>query len=975
MSSSATETTPRSIVALGASAGGLDALDRFFTALGPTENVAFVVIQHLAPEHRTMMDTLLARHTEMPVSVAEDGSELEPGHVYVIPPGKEMTLVNGQLHIVPRPHTGITLPIDAFFTSLAGDSAGMNVGIVLSGTGSDGTQGALAIAQGGGWVLAQDPATAGFDGMPLNVIATGVADRVGSPEDLAHEVERILGLGLPHPGRPLGETGPSEKVTAEMAVKVLRAVIPLDFSQYKPTTLLRRLERRMTTVGVHTLRAYSSYLARHPEEVHALRQDLLIPVTRFFRDPEAWDVLRERVVRPLAEELVEAPAEPVRVWVAGCATGQEAYTVAMILQETIEETGIRPELKIFATDVEQTYIDRASAGRYTDHEVKEIPETSRKRWFDRQPDGEWQVSSELRQKIVFSRHDLLSDAPFTRLDLVVCRNLLIYLKTAAQDRAIRRMSYALKRGSVLLLGSSESPGPAESDYEVIDPRQKIYRLIRRTPVLPPEDLLMAGVPWQRVSGRRRGLVGPNLPPESPVDVAVRELVVRYTPTSVLVSSDRELVHVFGDSRGLLDLPEGHATLEILQLLPSPLMPVAATLLHAAFRDRKAQRSGPVQIEPQGGERTVVRISVRPLELESHPRDFALISFESIDSPAHIEGAPMEEADLAAMSSAQVADLERELTLTRANLHDTIQELGTANEELQATNEELMASNEELQSTNEELQSVNEELHTLNSEYQTKILQLNEANADLESLTRAPEIPLLFLDDQLRISRLTPAVTRLFSVREADIGRPITDFSHRLQRIDLFDEVARSAREGVVFRDEIADLDGGTWLVTAVPHPSRDGGAARIVIACIDVSSLRDVQRLQGVMDALPEHVAVLDGMGRIQMVNRSWQAFAERNGDVEARRSGVGTSYLDVCRAPAVEDGFAQRALEGIAGVLDRSRPHFMMYYPCHSPEEDRWFVMHVSPLEMAGCVVSHFNITGYVDPSLIEGFSQATDA
>lgn len=964
------------IVALGASAGGLDALDRFFTTLPPLDDTAFVVIQHLAPEHKTMMDTLLARHTKMNVLVASDGVALEGGHVYVIPPGTTMTVSHGRLRLVPRPSTGVTLPIDAFFESLALEAARRSIGIVLSGTGSDGSRGVTALDEAGAWVMVQDPETARFDGMPRNAIASGAVDHVLSPEMLAAEVASLVASGEGPPPRPPGPRLAADEVSFEPVLRMLGSTMRVDFSQYKPTTVLRRVERRMHSTGMDSIQAYADHLVSHPAEIDTLRRELLIPVTRFFRDPEAFSALRS-ALEPMMLARAAQPDRPFRCWVTPTSTGEEAYSLTMVLLELIEEHTPGIDLKVFATDVESTYLDRASAGVYTSEQMSNVPAGMRERWFDQIDPDTWRVRQFLRQKIVFSRHDLLVDAPFTQLDLVSCRNLLIYLRPAAQERAVRRLSYALRPGGLLFLGSSETPGSSADDYDAVDTRQKVYRLRRRPVSLPPDDLLSGQFGSTRVFRDRSAGRTEGVPVRTPQQRALEVLSQRYAPAAMVVNSDRELVHVIGEMGEILRIGAGDISLDVMKLLPPPLTPVVATLIHGAVRERAPQRSRalPVTLDDgSGGTRSrTFRIAVWPLHEDGPHVDHLMVCFEPADQRPPTVEADVEETDLAQMRSRHVDDLERELALTRANLQDTIQELGTANEELQATNEELMASNEELQSTNEELQSVNEELHTVNAEYQSKIAELNDANADLESLTRATRIPLVFVDSALRLTRFTPAATSLFKFRNSDVGRPITDFSHDLDYPDLYERVEAALTDIAPLQREVSDAAGRSWLVTVLPYTPRDPRDTRVVITCVDVSSMRDVARLQAVLDALPEHVAVLDHRGVIQQVNRSWREFAERNGDDGMLSSGPGIDYLDVCRSAVSIDPGVRRIVEGLSGVLDGTRPSFMIHYPCHSPEERRWFLMHATPMTGGGCVITHFNVTGWLDPDSLPAIAGET--
>ncbi len=958
---------PGLIVALGASAGGLDALDRFFSTVMPIGNCAFVVIQHLAPEHKTMMDTLLGRHTQMPVQVAEDDMALEGGHVYVIPPNTTMTVAGGRLKLVPRASTGVALPINTFFESLAHDAPGRAIGIVLSGTGSDGSIGVEALARAGAWVMAQDPDTCRFDGMPRNAIATGSVDHVLSPEELAAEVTVIVQGGLQaDPRTPAESRVLAQSDTLEVALRLLAATMRIDFSEYKPNTLIRRIERRMNATGFRNITSYADHVSGHPDEVTALRHELLIPVTSFFRDPDAFRSLRENVLLPLIEERMSSMDDPIRVWIVACATGEEVYSIAIQLIELMEMHRCRAPLKIFATDVEADYVSRAAAGRFPEAQLAGLSAEHRARWFVPADDGYWQVQPRLRQQIVFSRHDILTDAPFTQMDLITCRNMLIYLRHDAQQRVLRRLSYGLKAGGSLFLGSSETPGDLTNDYTTLDGRNRIYRLLRRMNRLSADDLL-AG----RFGGRRHQPGAGERLPEGyggrlNTQDALEVLTDVYAPPSVLVDSERSVLHMFGNAQQYLRFHGAAPTLDILQLLPKIVAPVVATLLHSAARDKAVQRSRAVRFEagePGKGEGGAVFITVRPLDPQNLRVTRLLVSFEPVAKRRKESSKALDEDAIARMSSKHAADLERELELTRANLQDAIQELGTANEELQASNEELMASNEELQSTNEELQSVNEELHTVNAEYQSKITQLNDLNADLESLTRAAGIPLIFLDEHLCITRFTPQATSLFQLRSGDIGRPITDLSHRLELEDLFDRLRQGIEGAATYQAEVSDTSGGSWLVTILPYAPRGGVGARVVISFIDVSGLKDLRRMQSILDALPENVAVLDRLGVIQETNRSWNDFCLRNGGTLAS-SGQGANYLAACRVAASSDPYSRRAYEGLTAILERSIPHFSMLYPCHSDTEERWFLLTAAALQEGGCVVTHFNMTDWVDPA-----------
>lgn len=941
----------RHVVALGASAGGLDALERFFEALPPTQGTAYIVVQHLSPDHRTMMDELLARRTTMPVSVVAPDTVVEPDHVYVIAPGMMMTLVDGRLRLQPRPGTGLSLPIDGFFESMAKELGSRAIGVVLSGTGSDGTKGALALDAAEAWVLAQDPRSARFDGMPASVIAAGVVDRVLEPAGLAEAVAQLVQPG--QGGRPRhrehGTTLLDPGADLQLAVQTISRLTRIDFQHYKPGTLLRRLERRLQPSDEQSLLRYCRRLEHDPGEVEALRGDLLIPVTAFFRDPEAFASLKDRVLRPLVQGRRGRMREPLRVWISATATGEEAYTVAMLLESVLEAEGVEAGYKVFATDVEPAFLARASAGRYPAQVLESIPPAMH-RWLVHNGDSV-QIDAALRHRIVFARHDLLVDPPFTHLDLVCCRNALIYLKQAAQERVLRRLEQALNVGGTLFLGSSETLLGTAGEYEVLDHRNRLFRLLRRPPPLPAQDILGHRQPADR--RRREGGGGPAA---RLVDHAIEALLGLYTAAAIVITQERELVHVFGDARRFLRVPVGGATLDVLQMLDPALGPMLSTLVYAAVRDRTPQVSRPVRVPLDGGERALC-LRVVPLK-EDAGASFLLVVFEP-QSESGAAGAVV--ADLTGQEQRHVLDLEGELAETRASLQSTIQDLGTANEELQATNEELMASNEELQGTNEELQSVNEELHTVNAELHNKVEALNSANADLEGLTRAGRVAMVFVDHELHVQRFTPEAVSLFRLRASDIGRRIDDLAHTLDYRGLIDDLQAAVQGREIPGREVAAEDGRTFLASILPYPQGGTGPRRVVATFVDISHVKNAQALQSVLDALPASVAVVDGRGRIERVNRAWREFAQANG----AQSGVdiGDSYLAPCVSAAEADAAARACLAGLQDVLAGRQPSCALLYPCHGPDRPRWFLMHATPLPGAqgGMVVSHLEVSGWM--------------
>jgi two-component system, chemotaxis family, CheB/CheR fusion protein len=577
------------------------------------------------------------------------------------------------------------------------------------------------------------------------------------------------------------------------------------------------------------------------------------------------------------------------------------------------------------------------------------------------------VRPEIRQMVIFARHNLVGDPPFTRMDLVTCRNALIYFQPMAQERALRRLQYALVRGGHLMLGPSESLGVMHRDFHALPGRHKVYRLLRRERLAISMDSPARHLPTVRRALRRPSPAALGLDAAPWVVAGQRELQASYVPPSLLVGPARELLHVYGSGRELLQIGEGQATLDVLRLLPPELSWAAGLLLQAVASDQRPQRSAALRIGA-GDTARRLRLVARPVVAdEEHSRSddagLVLLSFEPVAEDSTATDTAVDMPALDAAQQRRVEALERELDITNDSLQATIEELETANEELQATNEELMASNEELQSTNEELQSVNEELYTVNSEFQEKVDVLNSVNADLENISKAAAIPTMFVDEALRLTRFTPELSQLFKVRESDRGRSIEDFANMLDYPELFSDLRRTLAGAVVTEREVKSRSGEWWLARIQPYAGRQPGSSRAVMTFVNVSSLKDSQRLQAIIDSLAEHIAVVDGQGNITLVNEAWRRFAATNGDEALRVCGPGTNYLRVCAQAALVDEEARRAHEGLASVLAGRLQRFTLHYPCHTENRKLWFLMHVGPVAHpgGGAVVSHTDITSWM--------------
>jgi two-component system CheB/CheR fusion protein len=948
------------VVCIGASAGGLDALEKFFQACPIDSGAAFVVVQHLSPDHKSMMNNLLARHTTMPVIMVEDAMPIEGNKVYLIPPGTIMHVTAGHLHLTPKNPRGLTLPIDIFLFSLAEIYGKHALGVILSGTGTDGTRGAVAINAAGGFLMAQEPESAKFDGMPRSVIGTGIVDAILPAEELPVRLIAHI-LNLPYKesqteAKVIPYATMSNEEVLAACLQLLHQIGGIDFSDYKPATIMRRIERRMQVRHTPELYQYLDLLENDRGEVITLRREMLISVTSFFRDPETFAELAEKVISPLVAQ--KLAGDTIRVWVAGVATGEEAYTIGMLFMEAFERERRWPNLKIFATDVDLQCVETAGVGQYPESAAAELSPERLERFFTKKGDS-FLIKNELRQCVVFARHNLLADPPFTKMDLVTCRNTLIYFKSVAQERALRSLQYAINQGGALLLGSSESLAAMTEGLQTINAKHKLFR--RKGAVSMPFLNRKGGAIYAHpvLDKAPQGIKSRRRPSDNNIaDAGVAALMAKFAPPAILVNENHEAVHLYGEVNIFLHNKEGAASLQVNRMLPDSLTPIASALLYKAARDKCMLVSDLVDIRLRNGQHCRLRLSVHPIESESEER-LSLLCFE-VESTRDVEA--IEAVNVDAETVARINILERELGATRESLQATIEELETSNEELQATNEELMASNEELQSSNEELQSVNEEMSTVNAEFQEKMLIVSRVNADLDSMAKAAGVATVFVDAQLLITRFSPDACQIFKLRDSDIGRPLEDFAHVLRYPELLEDIEKTLKTERMIEHEIVSLDDKkTYLVRILPYQVPSSTLRGAVATFVDVTAYHDAKRLQAIIDALPEHIAVVDVAGKIIMINAAWRRFAKANDDPDLLRSGVGANYLEVCQAGNHEDDeIAGAAAVGLRAVLEGSTPMFTLEYPCHSPTEKRWFVMNAAPVigQEFGAVVSHINVS-----------------
>jgi two-component system CheB/CheR fusion protein len=868
-----TEPSDGRIVGIGASAGGLEALEQLFDALPPDTGMAFIVVQHLSPDFRSLMDELISRHSEMPVVVAEDNMPVRANRIHLMPPRKQMIIRDRHLVLTDKEPQAFTLPIDTFFRSLAQDVGDRAVAIVLSGSGSDGSRGVVEVKRAGGLVLAETASSAKFDSMPLSAAATGAVDHIHAPRDLA----RVL-CGL-EPQDSLPETMTlSDDPAMDALLRHVRDHFGIDFSLYKTTTVGRRIQRRVELMHVHNLADYVEQMRADPEELNALYQDLLIGVTQFFRDPEAFERLENDVIPELIEKL---PAdEELRAWVAGCATGEEAYSLAMLFCEAFTARNRQIKLKLLATDVHQASLEHAGTGIYGDERLQFVSPRRLERFFIKRSSG-YQVSHELRQMIVFARHNVTKDAPFTKMHFISCRNLLIYFQPQPQRTVLSLFHFGLAPGGVLFLGASETPGALTDEFVPIDDHWKIYRKLRDVQLLS-----QIRTPLLRQTPRRPAMI--DLPRSQGPDPLILEtydqLLDRFMPPGFLIDEDCTLIDSFAGAEKLLRIQRRRPTRNLLDLLDDELRSVVAGAIQRAVRERAPiAYSGVRAPSPEDPERRCT-LSVSPLV---HPRTASrhvLVTFHFTE--VHHAGPEPQPAPppLSQASREHVDALETELAYTRETLQATIEELETSNEEMQATNEELVASNEELQSTNEELHSVNEELYTVNAEYQQKIIELKELNTDLAHLLEGTDVGTVFLDRELRIRRFTSGIARVFRFQPHDIGRRISDFSHNIVRPRLIEDIEQVRGGGATVEDEVRDRAGVPYFLRILPyrvnrqteHDVDPAPIDGVVLTLTDLSALDRVRshvaRLSAIVESSEDAIIGNAQTGEIA----SWNRGAER---------------------------------------------------------------------------------------------------
>ena len=872
---------PPLVVGIGASAGGLEAYQAFFDAMPASSEVAFVLVSHLSPDHRSMLAELVARHTAMRVQVAADGMAVEGGGIYVIPPDATLTIADGVLQLnQPAPPRQYRWPIDTFLVSLAADQGENAVAIVLSGSGSDGSRGVREIKAQGGLTLAQADDGAAMGGMPANAAATGLVDHVLPVEAmptclLEHHAH------LRAAAQAKGPDGLRQDIASQLPAvcELLLSGVGHDFSQYKSKTLVRRIQRRMQVTQLDTVAGYLDYLRANPDELQRLMRELLIGVTEFFRDPEAFQALQEQAVPLLLEG--RRAADVVRIWVPACATGEEAYSIAIVFAEEIAKRGGGPSVQLYATDLDEHAIQSARSGRFRGPLPGVSPERL-ERWFVR--DGEhYTIVKRIREMIVFSPHSVVKDPPFSRLDLVSCRNLLIYFDAQLQERLVRTFHYALNPGGILLLGPSESLGRSAALFAPLDKQHRLFQRRgdgRAPPPLDPQRRDMSATAIRSgVAAMQRS--------EDVIERAARDVMARHAPAYVIIDRDHEVLRFAGNTGRYLGPAPGTASLNLFALLQKGLRaPARAAIQQATTQQRAAVQLG--QVAGPGGEVATVRLVAEPIpdghEATRGGRAAGGLCVLVFKEPvATVAPAGPARAVAAGGDAGRIAELEQALDTTWQQLQTTIEELETAKEEMtsaheefQSVNEELQSSNEELETSKEEMQSINEELQIINVEINRKNEELARLNSDLKNLLESTQIATLFLDPSLRVRGFTPAISDVFHLRDADLDRPITEITARVPYPQLEDDVKRVlASLSMVERM----LEGGpgdsVYLLRMRPYRTTDNVIDGVVLAFIDITERRRTawmlreseRRLTSIVKQTTVGVAETELSGTLVMVN------------------------------------------------------------------------------------------------------------
>jgi len=832
------------IIALGASAGGLEALKIFFENIPASDKSAYIIIQHLSPDYKSMMGELLKKNTSLPIIHVKDQMRVKSGHVYLIPPANNLILEDEILRLTEKPkNQTLNLPIDLFFESMATQLKERAIGVVLSGTGSDGTRGARAIKENDGMIMVQDPAEAKFDGMPKSAINTGLVDYILPVRDMGSELKNFIS------SPPIfhfkdGNVQYDEK-EIDKILNYIDESIGIDFREYKYATLARRVARRVNICKCKNIKEYYEYLVDNKKEVDILYREFLIGVTRFFRDDEVWETLKKDVFPKLIADAKDG--DVLKLWDVACSTGEEAYSFAMCLHEEMDKQHKNIEIKIFATDISQTHLDIGARGIYPESIVADVPKDFLLKYFISKTDG-YKVSDRVRSSVIFSKHNIIKNPPFSNMDIVSCRNLLIYFQNGIQKKALNMLHYALKKEGILVLGTSESVHTHKEHFTEVNRKWKIYKNIEPSTRLK-NGITHASNTGNRTSGllEKRNHRGQRLkkPQTNPIrqklQAELNEAILeKFGGASVFVDSDYNILQAVGEFRKYANLPLSGFSINLMDMLDTELKFVVQSTFNKSFNEQKkvVYRDAVVR---QNDKKLGADIIVKPLKDHSldGETNYVITFIEKEINLEHVE--EVSKVSPSSQTKEYVASLENELKSTKEDLQTSLEEIETSNEELQAANEELLASNEELQSTNEELQSVNEEINTVNAENIQKMDDLSALNSDMNNLLKSTDIGVIFLDSDFKIRKFTPAIKKHFSLINTDIGRPIDNFTNSFgltRRQNFLDRCSRVLQTGKTLERHIVSKEGKNYLQRISPYMEVKNEISGVVISFIDIENIQ-----------------------------------------------------------------------------------------------------------------------------------------
>lgn len=829
------------VVGIGASAGGLEALEQFLRHVPKESGMAYVVVQHLDPTHKGLLPQLLQRATEMQLFQVKDRMRVKVNCVYVIPPNKDMSILHGVLHLFePAEPRGLRLPIDFFFRSLAEDQRDKGIGVILSGMGSDGTLGLRAIKEKSGLALAQEPGSAKFDSMPRSAIDAGLADIVAPVEELPQKIVDYLrhGLVISKTKQPLEE---KDESSMDKILILLRTSTGHDFSMYKKNTVYRRVERRMGIHQIDRIAAYARYLQENSQELELLLKELLIGVTSFFRDLSAWEKLQTEAIPALLAGC--SKGRVLRAWSAGCSTGEEAYSLAIVFKEALEQ--IKPaenfNLQIFATDLDHDAIHKARQGIYPVGIAADVSNERLQRFFVKEGNG-YRIGKQIREMVTFATQNIIMDPPFTKLDILICRNLLIYLTPELQKKLLPLFHYSLNPGGILLLGSSESVGNFANLFAPLNAKARLFR--RRETVIPTEQLMFPSsfVPTHPELSKESPMLktAPNLQ-----TLADKMLLQHFSPPAVLTNDKGDILYISGRTGKYLEPAAGKANWNIFVMARQELRLELGNAFHKTLRDREAITVKGIRIGTNGGKQ-IIDITVQVIEEPEELRGMVMIVFNHGEMPP--EKKTTRRSKIASAGNARVLELENELRqvseqlrTTREEMQSSQEELKSSNEELQSTNEELQSTNEELTTSREEMQSMNEELQTVNAEQQSKMDELSRLNDDMRNLLNSTEIITIFLDNSLNVRRFTSGADKLFKLIPGDVGRPLSDIVNDLLYPEMTEEAQKVLQTLVFTEKQVATTDGRWFLVRIMPYRTLEDVISGVVITFSNITAAKTVE--------------------------------------------------------------------------------------------------------------------------------------